>query len=321
MPGAAIRILLRALLLGVPAALGVLASAAALAAEPRSTLDEPEMRRLLDDLDAEVGWFTTELRRYLQRSGRWEPGGPDRDLWEQLQGFGDAVDRAEDRYSGGSRAGDAGDAGALLKRGREVEGGLSRVDLDRSLHEDWGQIRGKLVHLARSYGWDYERDHFDGASAGAARDDERRSGSGYGTAREDEVRSVLDEVDRRSRVVTTRLRQREMQQPEDALIGIGEGLLRDVSGVGASVTPRSRLVSDLAAFDRSVDAAQRRLQTTRRADEIEPEVETLLRLARAVDASMGAASVAQDVVDAWDQVRRELDGLAGMYGLSRLPAR
>ena len=299
--------------MALAAALAIaLLPAPAYGAEPSSTLEGRELERLLEDLDADVSRLRRDVRRSFETTRRWEPMGTDRELWEELDALQGSVDRVRRDYFGRAYPGMADDVVRLLERGRAVDRLVDRVELERGLREQWGRTDGTLAHLARSYGWDYERGVFTasaGVDAASRRGTERRSPAGD----DREVRAALAEVNRLSDLLATQLRYQPIDDPKDTLIGLGVGVLQDVAGTPRTATAGSPLQNQFAAFDAAAEDALRRFDASGRASDVGAEVRHLLRLADDLEDPMTSKQVSRDVRDTWEDLRGQIDRLAAVY--------
>ena len=127
---------------------------------------------------------------------------------------------------------------------------------------------------------------------------------------------ALETIEREAGLAVRYARVKPAGDAGDLFQGIGESLLRDVTGVQRREDlPYQQLQTDLAALEAAAKDASQRFDTRPRASEVRPEVQSMLRLGRRIQAGVDEVNISKDTGRSWLRTREQLDALAKIYEL------
>ncbi len=310
-------------------------------AQERSSLSQADLGRLLYQLDVDGRRLVEDLGDEFARSGRWNPIGVDRELWNEARAFADGAARLRREYTTGPYPGMDRDARAVMLRGREVERLIDVARVGNELRGDWERLRMPLVRLADSYGWDFDRGRFEADVVGreAPREDPDRPdypsrdpwdatrrtaesilGVGYGLADYRAVSDALRVVDRAAPTLRSRLHH----APADPSASgswerLGDAVLRDIGRQAGILDPRTAwreaVERDLVELGSAAGDALRELEGQRSAAAVERNARHLLVLGERIDDALRTHQTPAEVGELWVEIRGELNRLAEVYRL------
>ena len=323
-------------------------TAAPAGAQERSSLAAAELGRVLYELDVDGRRLVEDVRDYIERAGRWDPVGVDRELWNEVRAFADAAARLRREYATGQYRGMDRDARALMLRGREVERLIDAARVGTDLRGDWERLRMPLVRLAGSYGWDFDRGRFE---ADVVRRDDPRTGP-YGADPYDEsldpwdatrraAESILGirysradyraggdalrAVDRGAPTLRSRLHHASADPSvSDSWQKLGDAILRDVGRQAGVIDPRTawreEVERDLVELGSAARGALREFERQRSAAAVERDARQLLVLGKRIDDAMRTHRTPREVLELWIEIRDALNRLAEVYRLRPIRA-
>lgn len=334
-----------------PALVGAACACLALSAGATPALAEPlnpvELMRLIHDLERGSQQLAQSTRNFLIRNGRWEPEGADRELWQRVRSFAEAGAELDRRYVREPYPGMEEDVRALLERARELHAQLGDPRPGGRPTPIWLTLQPGLRRLAGHYDWDYDGGRFHALAAEPTPLDaeieelagvwsaDPYEGVGGGTAivdrRPPELRDQPDWA--------PRFTLQDDLAVEVALTELGD-LIRtlqvrvssarartDDAGVDDETAEEREPAEirhagfeiDLTALEGAVADAQGSFALHHSAADVASDAVVLVGLGRRVQLEVDRGQPSDAPAGAWASVRDELNRLAVIYDLERIP--
>ncbi|MFQ5697168.1 MAG: hypothetical protein ACE5IL_02660 [Myxococcota bacterium] len=311
-------------------ALGGILVATPATAQRSSILSRPQVTRIVDTLESDSERLRDEVALFLDRARRWPPVGADAELWNEVRALEDGADRIQSARILGASTGIERDVRSLLEHGAALERLLGPVRPGRTVQSAWQSVRGGLVSLARSFGYDYERDLVRatpragtaGDLGGGRRSADAPAARRYGPGDERTVAAALARIDDLASQLAAKLRYAGYSDSDSALQSLGESLLRGAArDAGVEDPRRAEVESTAESLRKAAREAATRFRRTPSVAGARTSAVSLLRLGSRLGDAMRLSPPGREGVRIWGDLRSELNRLARVYDLALLPSR